>query len=482
MSIFFVNPFPSGASGINEATIEPPLGLAYLSAVLEERGFECTILDANVLRIKNEKVLKEIGNRNPELVGISMNIVTASAGVELTRMLKEEYPNIPVIFGGPYPTALPTELLRKTPAEAVVVGEGEATVLEVAEKLKRGDNPFAGVNGLFYKETEEKIVSNPPRPLIEDLNTLPFPAYHLLPDLNVYKSRARATPVASILTSRGCPYGCVYCNKNIFGRKFRARSPENVLKEIDLLVKNYGVKQIDILDDNFTLDRERTDRILDLILERGYDLKINCQNGVRADRMDLALIKKMKKAGVFKIGIGVESGDERVSKIIKKHLDLDKAIEATRWAKEEGIIVYGNFMLGLPGDDRESMVKTIEFSKRMDPHIANYTVTVPLPGTEFFEMVEREGRFLEDTTSGISSGFYGSKVYYEMGSVKAVDVKEMFERAYREFYFRPRKLLEILLSIKSLSELQWTLEAAAPLLARLLKRRDRGEVEKKRSA
>lgn len=247
------------------------------------------------------------------------------------------------------------------------------------------------------------------------------------------------------------------------------RSAGNVLEEIDSLIKNYQVKQIDVLDDNFTLIRERTREIFEGIIEKGYDLAINLQNGVRADRVDRQLIKLMKKAGVFKIAFGVESGDKRVLKIIKKSLDLKAVLKATRWAKKEGITTYGFFMFGLPGDTKTSMQRTINFAKKMDPDIAHFGITIPFPGTELYEEIKRRGKFLVNVEEGLSYGFEAGKVFYTLGGLSPGDVQYYYKRAYRDFYFRPSKMVKTLFSIKSLDELKWIFMAGFSLSKNLIK-------------
>lgn len=468
LDIVLINPWPK-AEGINEATIEPPLGLAYIAAVLEREGFKPDIVDASVLRLKVGKVAEIVLQKKPKIVGISANVISARSAFEISRILKRKNKNLKVIFGGPHPTALPKETLEKSKADAIVLGEGEETALEICQRMKRKRPLFKNVAGLVYRENGE-IIQNERRPLIGDLDSLPFPAYHLLPDLNCYKTRARKKPVASIFTSRGCPFQCVYCSSNIFGKKYRMRSPQNVLEEIDYLVKHYQVKQIDILDDNFTLIKERTDKIFDGLIARGHNLAINLQSGIRADRVDKELIKKMRKAGVFKIAFGVETGDKRVLKIIKKSLDLRAVLKATKWAKKEGITTYGFFMFGLPGETKTSMQKTINFAKKMDPDIAHFGITVPFPGTELYEEIKRRGKFLISVEDGLSSGFEAGEVFYTLDKLNPQLVQYFYKKAYREFYFRPAKIIQMVFSIKSIPELKWILEAGFLLLGSLVKK------------
>lgn len=450
----FVNPFPYYAKGINEATIYPPLGIAYLASVVEAQGVEAEIIDANVLRLPNDVVFEQIEKFNPDLVAISVNIVTSRAGVELSKAVKNKLKKM-VVLGGPHATASPENILLESGADCVVRQEGEATIADIIDR----NGAFEGISGVTYMK-DGVIISNADRALIDDLDTIPFPAYHLLPELKNYRSKARKFPVGAIISSRGCPYQCIYCNKSIFGLKFRSRSPENVLAEIELLVDKYGVRQIDILDDNFTLKIENAEKIFDLIIEKKMEIVINFQNGVRADRLTRSLVKKMRRAGVVKVGLGIESGSTRMLKVMKKSLDLSKVLKAIEWFRDEGIVVTGFFMIGLPGEDEASMRKTIDFAKKANPHLANFSIVVPLPGTELYEMVRKREGFTKSIDSGLETGFLSSSFYYRFDNLSPETILEYQRRAYSEFYFRPSKVLEMICTIRSFNELVWTMNTA----------------------
>lgn len=459
IDILFINPYPDLATGINEATISPPLGLAYLAAVLRDDGFSVKIIDANVLKIKNAKLIEEIRLMQPRFIGISMNIITSEPGYRLVQALKGQGINSKIILGGVTPTTGPESCLERANADFLVIGEGENTLLELIRREHEGNYSYDTVRGIAFRKNG-RIIVTPPRERIMDLDTLPFPAYEFLPDLRKYKTRARGFPVASIFTSRGCPYSCIFCNKAVFGRKITFYSVKRVLDEIGFLIKNYGARQIDVMDDNFIFNRDRAIEILDGIIKRRYKIYINLQNGVRADTIDEELIKKMRLAGVYKIGFGVESGDKFILKKIKKNLDLDKVISATRLAKKYGMVVYGFFILGLPGETRESMEKTIEFAIEMDPTIANFCIALPFPGAEMYDIVEKEGNFLQEVDIDCFSGFYKGKAFFEIGPTKKEDVEEMYKKAYSAFYLRPHKLFELLFaSVHSFGELRWIIEA-----------------------
>ena len=447
-----INPFPYYAKGIHESTVYPPLGLAYLGATMESNGIDCRILDANILRMPTRDVIRELVAYDPDVVGIYTNIVLARAAFELSRTVKERL-GTTVVLGGPYATSAADRALEHSQADFVVRGEGEETFLELVQKLGAGDGT-GKIRGISFR-SGDRVVHNADREPIAELDALAFPAVHLLPPLNTYRSRARRRPIATMFTSRGCPYGCVYCNKNIFGRGFRARSAENVIAEIERLTREHGVREIDVLDDNFTFDIERAEAILDGIVERGMDIAINLQGGLRADRLTRRLVRKMKRAGVFKVGLGIETGSDRMLTIIRKSLDRSKVGESIRWMREEGIIVYGFFMVGLPYETEADIRATIDFAKEVDPHVASFAVTMPLPGTEFYEMIERDGEFLRSMEEGVEQGWLSDFVCHRLGELDEETIRRFTKRAYREFFFRPSKILDVAATTRSLNELLW---------------------------
>lgn len=310
------------------------------------------------------------------------------------------------------------------------------------------------ISGVVYKRENDVFYARPAKK-VENLDDILPPAYHLLPPLKYYKARSRGFPVGYLVTSRGCPSQCIYCNHNIFGTRWRPHSVERVMSEIDYLVSHCGVRQIDILDDNFTFNRDRTERIISALSSRPYRVLINLQNGIRIDAVDKELLKQMKRAGVFRIGFGIETAVPRIQETIRKPINLEKAVRMMRYAKSIGMVVYGYFMLGLPGDDAESMRETIDFARRANPHFANFSICVPFPGTELFESIKEHGIFLENIENGIEAGFFGNKIFFQLEAMNGQVTSEYFRTAYRTFYARPLKIMETLSTIRSFAEAKW---------------------------
>jgi radical SAM superfamily enzyme YgiQ (UPF0313 family) len=453
LEAFFINPFPGG-KGLNEATVIPPLGLGYIAAILEREGFKSSIIDANLLRLSNEEIVSQIPE-DTKLVGIYLNSFTYGTVKNLTPLIRESLKNCTIVLGGPLPTAEPEMILSEISCDGVIRGEGEYAVLGIMQNIRKGLFPFGGeISGaVFYSSDSKGIVRNP-IVRIDNLDDLPFPAYHLLPQLKFYKGRLRKSPSAPIVTSRGCAYSCIFCSKDIFESKITFRSSLSVLHEIDYLVKYCGVRQLDILDDNFAFNKARTHEILDGIIERKYNLAINMQSGIRTELLDEPLLDKMKEAGVYKLAFGIESADKKVLEICRKQINLDKVSDIVHLAKKKGFLVYGFFIIGLPGETDEAFEGTLRYAKTLKLDVANFCMAVPFVGTELYRMVKANGRFLVDTTKNIFSGFYDGKVFYEYGDAREKDILKRYKRAYKEI-FTLREKLGLLLKIRSFNELKW---------------------------
>ena len=455
----FVSPWPRHAKIIMEASMYPPMGLAYTAAYLEAQGVTCAILDANLEQWDEGEVLKKIEAFNPDLVGLTFNIATVKEATMIAKAAKTRLGKA-VVLGGPSSAGDVRDILRKSQADCVVYGEGERVMAHLVEN----EMDLAHTNGLIYLDREGQMVKTPKEQKLtpKELDEMPFPAYHLLPNLDRYKNRSRRHPIAPMVTSRGCPCACTFCGSALSG--WRPRSPESVVKEIEHLMTTFGVKQVDILDDNFTLVAERAEKICDLIIEKKLGIYITFPNGLRADRLTQGLVKKLAQAGVYRTGLGIESGDQKILDGIKKSLTLDQVRQAVRWLREEGITVFGYFQFGLPGESKETMERTIAFAREVNPHWANFGITTPLPGTELYAQLKAEGKLDVKEDEGITSGFYSVKEGHVLSNgLKREDILEYQRKAWLQFYFRPKKVLDVLGTIRSYRELQWTVGLAWPI-------------------
>ena len=431
------------------ATDYPTMGLAYVAAVLEKENCEVKIIDMSALDISTQHLLRIIEKFSPNLIGITLTTPLAETVYSMITRIKEQS-TIPIILGGVHPTSMPDECLQKG-ADIIVKREGEETVKELVHNLKA----LHKVKGISYKK-DGKIYHNPDRDFIEDLDKLPFPARHLLPLEKYDFIDAKNRPVGPIMTSRGCPFGCVYCNKNICGLKFRARTAENVVDEIEEMVKKYGTKEIHIADDVFSLNKERAIKICDEIIRRKLKISILIANGVRVDSVDKELLTKMKQAGLYSISFGVESGSQEVLNKIHKSITLEQVRNAFKISKELKLETWGFFMCGLPGDTEKTMQMTIDFAKELDPDVAKFFITIPLPGTLLYNQLVKEGRMRAKDWSDFN--FY-YKPIYEHPNLDKKTIIAYHKKAFREFYFRPKKLIQQAWRAKSQKRLKSYIKA-----------------------
>jgi len=431
----------SGAWGVN-----PPVGLAYIAAVLEQNKINVEILDANALNFSVKQVVDHIKKVDPAIVGISILTPAHEYCVDVVQHLPK---NIITIAGGNQSTAMPEELLRQG-FKIVVLGEGEYTMLEIVQGKNLND-----IKGIAYLDNNDIKITAPRPPL--DVNKLPFPARHLLLSNGVnlpYKSaNTQHFPWTGIFTSRGCPYDCNYCFKKTFGFAVRQRSVENVIDEILFLKNNYNIKELDIYDDLFNFDLDRAEKILDEIAERKLDILIRCSNGLRVDKITPRFIEKLKKAGCGYLAFGIESGDQRVLDKIPKHTTIAQIKEAVKLTKKAGITVTGFFIFGLIGDNKESMARTINLAKELDLDLASFTIATPYPGTKLWDFIKKTGKI---NFTGWSDYHHSTgKMIFTCPEVALPsEVEAMYRKAYRQFYFRPSYILKQIFRIRSFTQIK----------------------------
>ncbi|MFA6307035.1 MAG: radical SAM protein [Patescibacteria group bacterium] len=432
----------TGAWGVN-----PPIGLAYIAAVLEQNKIKVEILDANALNWSVEQVADYAKKARPAIVGVSILTPAHQYCLDIIRQLSQ---NIITVAGGNQSTAMPEELLKQG-FKIVVLGEGEYTMLEIAQGKKLSD-----IQGIAYLENEDiKITSTRP-PL--DVNALPFPARHLLLGNGVnlpYKSaNTQYFPWTGIFTSRGCPYNCYYCFKKTFGHAVRQRSVKNVIDEILFLKNNYNIKEIDIYDDLFNFDLDRAEKILDEIIAKKLDLFIRCSNGLRVDKITPRFIDKLKKAGCHYIAFGIESGDQAVLDKIPKCVTIAQIKEAVKLTKQAGITTMGFFIFGLLGDDKASMQRTIDLSKELDLDLASFTIATPYPGTRLWETVKQKGEIFFTNWDDYHHSTGKMMFTHPEVAASAKEVETMYRKAYWQFYFRPGFILKHFLKIRSFTQIK----------------------------
>ena len=361
----------------------PPLGLAYLAAVLERDGHQVSVFDLGLdPSLPLEDGAARVAAFGPHLIGISAMTSVYQSALETAILLKASLGR-PVVLGGPHATVYPERVLAESPViDYVIRGEGEETLLALVHAVDAGSRDLGSIQGLTYRSRGE-IVSNPDRPLIEDLDGLPLPARHLL-DLKRYSLRTpEGQPMVTILSSRGCPYNCSYCFKGIVGRTYRQRSPNSIIGEMDAIIGQYGIRNFYFIDDLFTIDLRRLQAFSDQIIAEKLDFRWQCLG--RVDRVNEDILRKMHEAGCRRIHFGIESGNQQILERIAKGIKLQQVRQAVKWAKGAGLQVKGYFMLGLPGDTEETMQQTVDLAVELDLDEAMFSLTTPFPGTRLWD-------------------------------------------------------------------------------------------------
>jgi radical SAM superfamily enzyme YgiQ (UPF0313 family) len=404
-----------------------PLGLMYIASALRSRfSHEIKILDMKVNYMTEEDALREIKSFAPDIIGVRVLTVEAAIVHELVEGIKESHPHCKVILGGPHISGSYRKVLYDSNVDFVVIGEGEETMCELIAEIEKG-NDSPKTPGIGYLKNNEVVLTSPRNPIL-DLDSIPFPAWDLidmesyfkLPSWNFHISRNMA-----IFTSRGCPFKCAYCH-NIFGKKPRLRSPENVLREIEILYNLYGIKELKIIDDIFNIHRPRAMKICDLIVENGFDLEICFPNGLRGDIMDTALLKKLKQAGTYQITYAIETASPRLQKLINKNINLPKLKKVIEDTAEMGIFTKGFFMMGFPSETREEILTTAQYAISSRLHWMNMFIVNPYLGTKLADMAVKMGIDLNDDRLDFSAGYRVNPVQLSkvpMQEIKALQIK-----------------------------------------------------------
>ena len=431
MKILLVSP-PS-ASAVKEVlgVSSPPLGLAYIASLLESEGEDVRIIDSITENYTLEKIDKEMEKWGPDIVGVTSVTPTFYDAIKVAKIAKMH--GAITVLGGAHVTFMARETLEKYPfVDFVVRGEGEYTMLQLVHCIEKGEEPHK-ILGLSYRSRSGIVKENPPRPPIMNLDELPPPAYHLLP---MDKYRFQGLKYATMITSRGCPFRCVFCaSSRICGKKWRGLSPERVVDEMEYLINEYGVRDIEFLDDTFTFDKKRALQICDLIAKRGLDVRWICSS--RVDIFDKELAQALKKSGCEIVYFGVESGSQRVLNAMKKGITLKQAIRAVKNAKEAGLKNVASFILGMPDETIDEANMTINFAIKLNPDYAQFTICTPFPGTELYEYAVRNNLLLTRDWSK-----YNTLTPVMKTKIGVRTLKKLLSKAYLKFYTRIRYIIE----------------------------------------
>lgn len=357
----------------------PPLGLGYIAAYLKNQGISVQLVDCTFMNRK--EALKKIKHSRPKIIGIQVMFSMKEAALEIAQLVKEDCEFL--VAGGPLPTSNPTDFFPSF--DAVVIGEGEQTMLELVHTVQEGTS-LKNVRGIAFKE-EGRMSVTPPRSFIRDLDSVPFPSRETF-DNQAYKdyySRKFGYTTTSIITSRGCPFKCDFCSRPVFGNRFRSRTAGNIAEEVEA-VHRLGYDRVWFADDCFTLDRKRLLSICNELLSRHTNIGWECLS--RVDTVDSEVAEKMKQAGCVRVFFGIESGNDSVLRIMKKQANTKQAKDAVHTFKKAGIQVGAFFILGYPGENDKTVLDTVNFASSLPLDYLSFTLPYPIPGTPLFDKVK----------------------------------------------------------------------------------------------
>jgi anaerobic magnesium-protoporphyrin IX monomethyl ester cyclase len=427
VKIALVNPPPPLGAFVHYQN--PLIGLAYMAAVLEKSGYEIKVMDCPPLNMTYEDLSREMSLFEPDIVGITSVTVTFSSALQTARIIKKAFPKALVVLGGPHVTVTDKQTLEEQPEPDVIVrGEGEQTLLEIANLISKANLAnLDKVAGITFRKNGE-IVRTPDRPFIQNLDQLPYPAYKYFP---LMKYRYFGKLILPIISSRGCPFQCTFClAPRMAGKRFRARSPKNVVDELRWLRDVHKADAFTFHDETFTYDKRRVFEICEEIKNQDIGLPWDCST--RVDQISIELLAEMRDANCQLVSFGVESGSQKILNAMKKGTTVDQNERAIRWAKEAGLSVSVSMIVGYPGETADTLEKTLDFIQRTEPDSVLMSLATPYPGIELYDLMKEMGW---QTCGEWSNCDMQTSVF--KNPALPVNLEELRRRFYSRFYSVP---------------------------------------------
>jgi radical SAM superfamily enzyme YgiQ (UPF0313 family) len=416
----------------------PQTGLAYVAAVLRERGHEILFLDAMAIGLDINQTLQRIIEFNPLVALIHATTPTFKSDAEFLDLIKKKTTAVCGLVGT-HPTALPEECLKQSNADFAIVSEAEITASDFCDKF---NSDWSQIPGIAYRK-EGEIIKTLPRPLLNDLDSLPFPARDLTPVEKYTMPFFGSEPFVTVIPSRGCPFQCTFCRAGmVWGENARHRNPDNVCDELEEIIHKYHIHNVVMMTDTLTIKVEWTKTLCQRIIDRG--IKIRWIGNSRVDTVTPELLQLMQKSGCEVLSFGLESGNQEILNQSKKHIDLEQAVKAIRWAKEAGITTFGYFIVGLPGESWDTIKESIQFAIRANPDYVNFHVATPFPGTELYEIAKKNNWLITDDWSQYEEE--GSAVM-RTENLTPEDLVKAQKMAMRAFYLRPSRIFREMLQL-----------------------------------
>lgn len=418
--------------------VMPGLGILYIASYLRKAGMPVTILDAEGKGLDVDRTVEAIANHRPDILGITTTTVSIIAATEVAKKLKEKLPDVKIYIGGPHVTALPTETMNSfKQIDGCILGDGEVSFAQVVKNINNGVPLDTDVDGVVWRNNNGNIIFKPKCGYLEDLDSLPFPAWDLLEGFpKIYRPpfhSYRRLPVANIITTRGCPYACSFCDRSVFGKKTYSHSIEYVIGLIEQLVRDYGIREIAIKDDMFVMSKERVSEFCEGLRKKNIKILWSCN--ARVNFINDELLKEMESSGCWMIAYGIESGSPEMLKKMMKGITKEQSINALRLTRKNGIVSKGFFMVGIPGETVKTMQETLDFIKELPLDEMNVNCFTPFPGSKLYNEAVAEGFKPDFARMNMIDTVYVPKGLTED------DLKKYQKKIIYSFYLKPAKII-----------------------------------------
>ncbi|MBI4558976.1 MAG: cobalamin B12-binding domain-containing protein [Candidatus Hydrogenedentes bacterium] len=447
----------------------PDLGQGYLMSIARNAGHEVKFVDCLLEHYTYDDFERAVREYAPDMVGLKAYSADLEPIAEMLRRIKAVSPSIATVLGGPHPsTEIPDQLFRQFPEmDYAIAGEAEPGFARFLERIAAGRTDLEDIQGLVWKDTGGAVRANP-KTLVEDLSTLPMPAWDLMDPRRYrwgYSFLTARYPAAPMAMTRGCPYLCTFCGSYLVtGRKIRKRSVDGIIEEIRYLQKDYGVQTVDLVDENFSFDRNFVVEVCTKFLSENVKIAWNCPYGVRLDRLDEETVKLMRRAGCFAFAVGIESGSNRILKQIKKALTVETVREKVHMIKRvSDMAIMGYFIIGFPSETREEIESTIQLACSLPLDIATFHPLRVTPGTEIYEDLVAAGAIFPHVEYTGLGHHYFVRSYCP---VPDEEMRRLYKKAYASFYFRPKVALNLIRRVRSPAQVHTIVNG----LTRMLKR------------
>ncbi|MEW6601326.1 MAG: radical SAM protein [Nitrospirota bacterium] len=456
MNVLLINPLTPERRMIHNT---PNLGLGYLAAALRKRGFHVDMCDGMKTGMSYEKLRQRLLRGDYDVAGVQVLTCTVKRAKAVLGMIKGLNPEIITVIGGPHPSGDPEGVLNDIrEADFSFRGEGEEGLPELLKKLRGDKNmDFADIHNLVWR-VNGKVIANPLQP-VQDLDSVGLPSWDLInPHEYPYSpigAFARRCPLTTISCSRGCAHSCTFCaNTRIMGKQLRTRGKASILEEIRLLYSMYGIREFQIVDDCFTSNKQNAIDVCREIIKSGLDISISFPNGVRIESLDEELLHYLELAGCYSLGMAIESGSQRIMDHMRRGQTLALVEEKVSLVKKTSKIrMSGFFIIGYPEEEEDDILRTIGFAKKLPLHRANFTLWMPVPGSEMTERLRKDGRLKDLDTDNVVI----NKISWAPGKIEKDRIRKLFIKAYSSFYLRPKILIGLLTEIRNFEQLKFIL-------------------------